>query len=204
MGMCSRLSGMCTWALYSSEVKTLTSLGRGHWWPHKTRCNHSNRAYCQRKSLRMHVGFMALEENFKSISRKVIIIETPIYCEKETGGHSVKKGCSGHVGNVGRRKGRSVVFSTWTSFTKSGGCLYITVTETFKGILSLPKEIVVEETELQWFTKKCEECSAGAIKSVDFCVICLSCSVGNFNMSTVGRGIFCVKILGSQWVTCSA
>lgn len=104
MGMCSRQSGMCTWALYSSEVKTLTSLGRGHWWPHKTRCNHSNRAYCQRKSLRMHVGFMALEENFKSISRKVRIIETPMYCEKESGGHSVKKGCSGHVGNVGEGK----------------------------------------------------------------------------------------------------
>jgi hypothetical protein len=115
----------------------------------------------------MHVGFMALEENFKSISRKVRIIETPIYCEKETGGHSVKKGCSGHVGNVGRRKGRSVVFSTWTSFTKLGSCLYITVTKTFKIILSLPKEIVVEETELQWFTKKCEECSAVAIKRVD-------------------------------------
>lgn len=158
---------MWTWALRPLEIKTLTSLGRGHWWPHKTRCNHSNRAYCKRKSLRMHVGFMALEENFKSISRKVRIIETPIYCEKETGGHSVKKGCSGHVGNVGRRKGRSVVFSTSTSFTKLGSCLYITVTKTFKIILSLPKEIVVEETEPQWFTKKCEECSAVAIKRVD-------------------------------------
>ena len=47
---------------------------------------------------------------------------------------------------------------------------------------------MVEETELQWLTKKCEECSAGAIKSVDFCIICLSCSVGDFNMSTRWKG----------------
>ena len=115
-GIRETLNGGCTVAsracvpgtLCPLEVKTLTSLGRGHWWPQKTKCNLSNRAYCQRKSPRMDVGFMALEENFKSISRKVRIIETPKYCEKETGGHLVKKGCSGHVGNVGSRKRRSV------------------------------------------------------------------------------------------------
>ena len=78
------------------------------------------------------------------------------------------------------------VFSTWTNFTKSGGCLCITDTNIFKRILSLPKEIVQEETELQWVIKKCEECSVVAIKRVDFRVIYLNSSVDYFNMSTVG------------------
>ena len=67
--------------------------------------------------MKMDLSLMAFEGNCKGISRKVRKIETLKYPEKETGGHSGKKECSAHVGNVGRRKGRRTGvfgFSSWT------------------------------------------------------------------------------------------
>lgn len=130
------------------------------------------------------MGFMALEENFKSISRKVRIIETPIYCEKDRrtfGKERMLRPCR----ECGEKKRQRCVFSTWTNCTKSGGCLCITVTKTFKRLFSLQKEMVLEETGLQWFTKKCEARSVVAIKRGHLSHL-LNCSVDGFNMSTVG------------------
>lgn len=67
--------------------------------------------------MKMDVGLMAFEGKCKVISRKVRVIETLKYPEKEIGGHSGEKECSAHVGNVGRRKARGTGvfgFSSWT------------------------------------------------------------------------------------------
>ena len=107
-GVCSSQSSVCTWNTVSLRGQDPDFVGQRSLVATKDQMQSLKQSLLPEKITEDGCGFHGFQENFKSISRKVRIIESPKYCEKETGGHLVKKGCSGHVGTVGSRKRRSV------------------------------------------------------------------------------------------------
>lgn len=131
MGVCSRQLSMCTWNTVSPRGQDTDFIGQRSLVATKDQMQSLKQSLLPEKSLRMDVGFMALEETFKSISRKVRIIETSKYCEKETGGHLVKKGCSDHVGNVGRRKPQKCLCSAFGPTLPSQEAVFASQTQKY-------------------------------------------------------------------------
>ena len=144
-------------------------------------------SYCQGKSLKMDLSLMAFEGNCKGISRKVRKIETLKYPEKETGGHSGKKECSAHVGNVGRRKGRRTGvfgFSSWTDVKSQETVSASKCQKSFREYYPPQKKQWWKKLDFSGLRRNMR--SMVTTMRVDFWVICLNCSIEYFNMSTAG------------------